>query len=73
MLIEKCDNEEEEDEKMKHYEMKEEGLEEKHAENEVECENEHSAVKKGDLCSVVTMKEDDKVNSFFRCNVHSIS
>ena len=65
MLIEECDNEEEEDEEMKYYEMKKEGLEEKCDENEVECENEHHAGKKEDLCSDVTMKEDDECNSFF--------
>ena len=50
---------------MKHYEMKEEGLEEKHNEDEVECKNEHCEVKKEDSCSDVAMKEDDKDNSFF--------
>ena len=49
---------------MKCYEMKEEGLEEKHNEDEVECENEQHEVKKEDSCSDVTMKEDDKDNSF---------
>ena len=46
VLIEECDNEEEEDEEMKHYEMKEEGLEEKHNEDEVESENEQCEAKK---------------------------
>ena len=45
-LTDECDDEEEEDEEMKHYEMKGEGLEEKHNEDEVECENEHHEVKK---------------------------